>query len=63
MDSGAAQELVLFVFVTSLSASSMLIETRRLGVSRRMLASPTPLGTVVVGEALGGTRSRCSRGC
>ncbi len=53
MDSGAAQELVLFVFVTSLSASSMLIETRRLGVSRRMLASPTPLGTVVVGEALG----------
>jgi ABC-2 type transport system permease protein len=53
MDSGAAQELVLFVFVTSLSASSMLIETRRLGVSRRMLASPTPAGTVVLGEALG----------
>lgn len=53
MDSGAAQQLVLFVFVTSLSASSMLIETRRLGVSRRMLASPTPIRTVVVGEALG----------
>jgi ABC-2 type transport system permease protein len=53
MDAGAAQELVLFVFLTSLSASSMLIETRRLGVSRRMLASPTPVRTVIVGEALG----------
>ncbi len=53
MDAGAAQELVLFVFLTSLSASSMLIESRRLGVSRRMIASPTPVRTVVVGEALG----------
>ncbi|MGZ8567310.1 MAG: ABC transporter permease, partial [Actinomycetota bacterium] len=38
---GAAQELILFVFLTSLSASSMLIETRRYGITRRMLASPT----------------------
>jgi ABC-2 type transport system permease protein len=53
MDAGAAQELVLFVFLTSLSASAMLIESRRLGVSRRMLASPTPARTVLVGEALG----------
>jgi ABC-2 type transport system permease protein len=52
-DYGAAQELVLFVFVISLAASSMLIESRRLGMSRRMLASPTPAGTVVLGEALG----------
>lgn len=50
---GAAQELVLFMFLTSLSASAMLIETRRLGITRRMLASPTPAGTVLVGEALG----------
>ncbi|HET8525397.1 MAG TPA: ABC transporter permease [Actinomycetota bacterium] len=50
---GAGQELVLFVFVTSLAASSMLIESRRLGVARRMLASPTSAGTVLVGEALG----------
>ena len=41
------------MFVTSLSASSMLIETRRLGISRRMLASPTRAGTVLAGEALG----------
>jgi len=52
-ESGAAQELVLFMFLTSLSASSMLIETRRYGVSTRMLASPTPVGTILVGETLG----------
>lgn len=52
-DYGAAQELVLFVFVISLSASSMLIETRHLGVSRRMLASPTPARTILIGETLG----------
>jgi ABC-2 type transport system permease protein len=52
-DYGAAQELVLFVFVTSLSASSMLIESRRLGVSRRMLASPTSTNTILAGETLG----------
>jgi ABC-2 type transport system permease protein len=52
-DYGAAQELILFVFLISLSASSMVIESRRIGVSRRMLASPTPAGTVVLGETLG----------
>jgi ABC-2 type transport system permease protein len=52
-DYGAAQELVLFVFVISLAASSMLIESRRLGVSRRMLASPTSSRTIVLGEMLG----------
>ena len=50
---GAAQELILFVFVVSLGASSMLIESRRLGVSRRMLASPTSARTIVMGEGLG----------
>jgi linearmycin/streptolysin S transport system permease protein len=52
-DTGAAQELVLFIFLTSLSASAMLIETRRLGVTQRMLASPTPVRTILVGETLG----------
>jgi ABC-2 type transport system permease protein len=52
-DYGAAQELVLFVFVNSLAASSMLIQTRRLGISRRMLASPTAAGTILVGETIG----------
>ena len=52
-DTGAAQQLILFIFVTSLSASSMLIETRRLGVTRRMLASPTTVRTILAGETLG----------
>jgi ABC-2 type transport system permease protein len=52
-DPGAAQELVLFVFLTSLTGAIALIETRRLGVSRRMLSTPTPVGTVVLGEGLG----------
>ena len=52
-DTGAASALVLFIFVTSLSASSMLIETRRIGVTRRMLASPTTVRTILVGETLG----------
>lgn len=51
--SGAAAELVLFIFLTSLSASAMLIETRKLGVTRRMLASPTEVRTILVGETLG----------
>ncbi len=51
--SGAAQELILFVFLTSLSASAMLIETRRSGITRRMLASPTGVRTILVGETLG----------
>jgi ABC-2 type transport system permease protein len=53
ISTAAAQELVLFVFVTSLSAAAMLVETRRIGVSRRMIASPTSVGTVLAGEALG----------
>ncbi|MGZ8579811.1 MAG: ABC transporter permease [Actinomycetota bacterium] len=52
-DTGAAQELILFMFLTSLSASGMLIETRRFGVSTRMLVSPTSVRTILVGEALG----------
>lgn len=53
LDTGAAQELVLFMFLTSLSASAMLIETRRLGVTRRMLATPTSVRTILEGETLG----------
>jgi ABC-2 type transport system permease protein len=44
---------VLFVFLTSLSASAMLIETRRFGITRRMLASPTSVRSILVGETLG----------
>jgi ABC-2 type transport system permease protein len=49
----ASSQLLLFIFLTSLTGASALIETRRLGVTRRMLATPVHAGTVVLGEALG----------
>jgi ABC-2 type transport system permease protein len=52
-DTGASSELLLFVFLTSMTSSVALIETRRLGISRRMLATPTSSWTVVAGEGLG----------
>jgi ABC-2 type transport system permease protein len=44
---------LLFVFLTSLAGAPGLIEIRRLGIGRRMLASPTPVRTILAGEALG----------
>lgn len=52
-DLGAYTQLLLFVFLTSLTGSSALIQARQLGVSRRMLSTPTPVGTILAGEALG----------
>jgi len=52
-DLGASQQLVLFMFITALASSTALIQSRRLGVSRRMLSTPTSAGTVVVGETAG----------
>lgn len=50
---GAQSQLVLFMFLTSLTAATQLIITRQLGISRRMLATPTPIRTILVGETLG----------
>ncbi len=52
-DMGAAQQLVLFVFLTALAGSAALILTRQLGISQRMLSTPTSIGTIVVGESVG----------
>src|SRR6185503_14179998 len=52
-DVGASSEMLLFLFLTALTGSAALIETRRLGVSRRMLATPTTPATVIAGEAAG----------
>jgi ABC-2 type transport system permease protein len=52
-DIGASGQLLLFIFVTSMTAASALIITRSLGVSRRMYAAPTSLASIVAGEALG----------
>ena len=50
---GAQTQLVLFMFLTSLTAAASLVLTKNLGVSRRMFSTPTGAGTIVVGEALG----------
>ncbi|MEA2026709.1 MAG: ABC transporter permease [Chloroflexota bacterium] len=50
---GAQSQTVLFMFLTSMTAATQLIVTRQLGVSRRMLATPTPLRSILIGELLG----------
>jgi ABC-2 type transport system permease protein len=50
---GAQSQLVLFMFLTSMTAATQLIITRQLGVSRRMLASPVRVRTILLGETLG----------
>lgn len=52
-DLGASTQLLLFVFLTSLAASSSLIRTRRLRVARRMLSTPTSVRSVLAGTTLG----------
>jgi ABC-2 type transport system permease protein len=52
-DLGASSQLLLFIFLTSMTSAVALIETRRLGLSRRMLSTPTPARSIVAGEALG----------
>lgn len=49
----AAQELVLFVFLIGMVAASALIQERRLGVTRRMLATQATAAQIVTGQALG----------
>lgn len=52
-DLGASSQLLLFVFLTSLTGAAALIEVRQLGVSRRMLSTPTSVRTILAGETLG----------
>lgn len=49
----AQTQLVLFVFMTSMTAAAQLVMSKQLGVSRRMLATATAPGTVIAGESLG----------
>ncbi|HEX9864441.1 MAG TPA: ABC transporter permease [Acidimicrobiia bacterium] len=52
-DLGASQQLSLFTFLTALAGSAALILSRKLGISRRMLSTPTSARTIVLGEAAG----------
>ncbi len=50
---GAQSQLILFMFLTSLTGAVPLIVSRQLGISRREYATPTPARTIIAGEALG----------
>lgn len=50
---GAQSQVILFMFLTSLTGATQLILTRQLGISRRMFSTPTSAGTIILGEALG----------
>ena len=50
---GAQNMTVLFMFLTSMTAATQLVLTRQLGVSRRMLATPTPVRYILLGEFMG----------
>ncbi len=52
-DLGASSQLVLFVFLTAMTGSAALILSRQLGITKRMLSTPTSVSTVIVGESLG----------
>jgi ABC-2 type transport system permease protein len=45
--------LVLFIFMTTIAGATNLVQTRTLGVARRMYSTPTPVSTMLGGEALG----------
>ncbi len=58
-DEGAWTELLLFLFLIALTGAVAMIESRKLGVSRRMLATPTSPATVIAGETLGRVLIAC----
>ncbi|MEZ5142977.1 MAG: ABC transporter permease [Acidimicrobiales bacterium] len=48
----APSNLVLFVFINSLAAGGALVEMRRLGVAKRMLAGPMRTSTIMLGAGV-----------
>lgn len=44
--------LVLFIFITTLNGAANLVQSRQLGVTRRMYSTPTSVRTMLAGEAL-----------
>lgn len=49
----ASTQLLLFVFLSALTGSVWLIETRRLGVARRMLSTPSSARQILLGIVFG----------
>ena len=52
-DLGAAQQLLLFVFLSSLTGAATLIQARHLGVISRMMSAPVTSWEAIAWQALG----------
>ncbi|MFJ5956438.1 ABC transporter permease [Paenarthrobacter sp. NPDC092416] len=52
-DLGAVQQLLLFIFLSSLTGAATLIQARRFGVIPRAMSAPVSSGQAVAGQALG----------
>ncbi len=52
-DQGASSQLLLFVFLASLTGAATLIQARRYGVVGRVLSAPVTARQVLAGQALG----------
>ena len=52
-DLGASQQVLLFVFLSSLAGAATLIQSRRFGVVGRVMSAPVSSGQIVAGQALG----------
>ncbi len=52
-DIGAHTQITLFTFLTTLAAASTLVQTRRLGVARRILSTPATVRDIILGEGVG----------
>lgn len=53
IDQLAVGMLLLMTFLNALTGAAALIQSRKHGVSRRMVGTPTSIRTIVVGEGLG----------
>ena len=49
----AASQVILFICLSGLTSATSLVDSRKLGVSRRILATPTSPTVIVLGEGFG----------
>lgn len=52
-DYGAAGQLLLFTFLTTMNGATTMIQARRLGVVRRMMSTPITSTQLILGSTLG----------
>jgi ABC-2 type transport system permease protein len=50
---GAQSQVILFMFLTSMTGAAVLITTRQLGITRREFSTPTGVRTIIAGETIG----------